>query len=137
MPVKVFLSKGSLLTIVLLSFLLLSSCMTTTPVEIEPLTTQITYNIGDVGPAQGLIFFDKGEFIDGWRYLEVAPATTEVSLQWSSTESLVDNTSVDIGEGKYMQLPIVMNYRLMDTMIGFYLHWKNLILYIGTYLELN
>ncbi len=97
---KDILRRLSLLTIVLLLFLLLSSCTTTTPAEIETITTQITYKIGDVGPAQGLIFFDKGEFLDGWRYLEVAPATTEVSLQWSSTESLVDNTSVNIGEGK-------------------------------------
>jgi hypothetical protein len=32
------------------------------------------FNIGDMGPAGGIIFFDKGSFSDGWRYLEAAPA---------------------------------------------------------------
>ncbi len=33
----------------------------------------ITYHIRDVGPAGGLIFYDKGSYSDGWRYLEAAP----------------------------------------------------------------
>ncbi len=33
-----------------------------------------TYGIGDEGPAGGVIFYDKGEYSDGWRYLEAAPA---------------------------------------------------------------
>ena len=32
------------------------------------------YLIGSTGPAGGVIFYDKGEFSDGWRYLEAAPA---------------------------------------------------------------
>jgi len=32
------------------------------------------FNIGDMGPAGGIIFFDKGSFSDGWRYQEAAPA---------------------------------------------------------------
>ena len=34
----------------------------------------IDYKIGDEGPAGGVIFYDKGEYSDGWRYLEAAPA---------------------------------------------------------------
>lgn len=26
--------------------------------------------IGEVGPASGVIFYDAGAYIDGWRYLE-------------------------------------------------------------------
>ena len=32
------------------------------------------YKIGDTGPAGGLIFYDKGNSIGGWQYLEAAPA---------------------------------------------------------------
>jgi TolB-like protein len=35
------------------------------------------YKIGDTGPAGGLIFYDKGNSSNGWRYLEAAPAETE------------------------------------------------------------
>lgn len=31
------------------------------------------YKVGDVGPAKGFVFYDKGEYTDGWRYLEAAP----------------------------------------------------------------
>ena len=31
------------------------------------------YSIGDTGPAGGIVFYDKGYYSDGWRYLEVAP----------------------------------------------------------------
>ena len=34
---------------------------------------QTLYRIGDTGPAGGLIFYDKGNNIGGWRYLEAAP----------------------------------------------------------------
>jgi TolB-like protein len=40
------------------------------------------YQIGDTGPAGGLIFYDKGRYSEGWRYLEAAPATTETTAQW-------------------------------------------------------
>ena len=33
----------------------------------------VTYRIGDTGPAGGLVFYDKGNNIGGWRYLEAAP----------------------------------------------------------------
>ena len=32
------------------------------------------YQVGDIGPAGGCVFYDKGEYSDGWRYLEVSPA---------------------------------------------------------------
>jgi len=40
-------------------------------------TTTPIYKIGDTGPAGGIIFYDKGNNRNGWRYLEAAPENTE------------------------------------------------------------
>jgi len=56
-----------------------------TPASVQPAASQPipTYRIGDTGPAGGLIFYDKGNITGGWRYLEAAPASTEVKVIWS------------------------------------------------------
>jgi TolB-like protein len=56
-----------------------SNRTTSTSTQIAQTTTTPTptYRIGDVGPAGGIIFYDKGIFSDGWRYLEAAPASTD------------------------------------------------------------
>jgi hypothetical protein len=41
--------------------------------QVQPQPAAPTYKIGDTGPAGGLIFYDKGNSIGGWRYLEAAP----------------------------------------------------------------
>lgn len=38
--------------------------------SVEPTTV---YTIGSTGPAGGIVFFDKGYYSEGWRYLEAAP----------------------------------------------------------------
>ena len=39
---------------------------------------QSDYKVGDIGPAGGYIFYDKGNNDNGWRYLEAAPADMKV-----------------------------------------------------------
>lgn len=65
------------------------------------------YYIGEEGPAGGIVYYDKGFYSDGWRYLEVAPAGWAggtfdpwVDLEWGCYQTLVGGTSTEIGTGK-------------------------------------
>jgi hypothetical protein len=59
------------------------------------------YKIGDTGPAGGIIFYDKGNDSDGWRYLEAAPASTEwQNLRWGPGGKINGTTGVGMGAGK-------------------------------------
>ena len=46
------------------------------------------YKVGDAGPAGGIIFYDKGDNSDGWRYLEAAPVEFEFSANWNSANEM-------------------------------------------------
>ncbi|MDD3981064.1 MAG: InlB B-repeat-containing protein [Spirochaetia bacterium] len=41
------------------------------------------------GSAGGLVFYDKRYYSDGWRYLEMAPASTEWTAEWGASGYLV------------------------------------------------
>jgi TolB-like protein len=59
------------------------------------------YKVGDFGPAGGWIFYDKGRVINGWRYLEAAPAETEFTAYWwGFWDETVGKTAAAIGTGK-------------------------------------
>jgi len=62
--------------------------------------TNKTYKIGDFGPAGGYVFYDKGVFSNGWRYLEAAPAETEYTAQWGASRQDVAGTRTEVGFGK-------------------------------------
>ena len=78
-------------------------------------TTVVTYTvtvnaellaIGDTGPAGGLIFYDKGSVLDGWRYLEAAPSdqnqSADVGIIWAIADyqsTAVTGTLETIGSG--------------------------------------
>jgi len=59
-----------------------------------------TYKIGELGPAGGVVFYDKGQKTEGWRYLEVSPVEAEFTAPWGFYEVAVDGTGTGIGEGK-------------------------------------
>jgi len=87
-----------------------------------------TYKIGDIGPAGGIIFFDRGDNSTGkadskadgktdskidskadskadgkaadWRYLEAAPAETEFRAAWGAYNDNVNGTGPTVGSGK-------------------------------------
>jgi hypothetical protein len=64
-------------------------------------TLKTTYTLRDTGPAGGLIFYDKGSYSDGWRYLEAAPVSTEwTRKEWGSYGFFIGGTKTGIGTGQ-------------------------------------
>jgi len=56
------------------------------------------YTVGQRGPAGGIVFFDKGSYSDGWRFLEAAPVSTEFTAPWGNVD--VSGTSTAMGFGR-------------------------------------
>jgi hypothetical protein len=63
--------------------------------------------VGGPGPVGGFIFYDKGFYSDGWRYMEAAPESTEFfDRRWSLGDPENSgffpllNTSKEIGTGQ-------------------------------------
>lgn len=72
-----------------------------------------SYAIGDAGPAGGIVFYDKGSYSEGWRYLEAAPASTEWDQNpWGGAGTAVGATAqgTGIGQGASNTAAIVMEY---------------------------
>ncbi|MDR2596603.1 MAG: DUF1566 domain-containing protein [Treponema sp.] len=74
------------------------------------LFAQQQFKIGDTGPAGGIVFYDKGFTSDGWRYLEAAPAGTEVAIVWGPNKNIA-GTETAIGTGR-------QNTRLIIAALG-------------------
>ncbi len=61
-------------------------------------TIVLNYEVGDTGPAGGIVFYDKGFVSDGWRYLEAAPQDIQNS-RWGCYDQWLSGTSLAIGSG--------------------------------------
>lgn len=61
-----------------------------------------TYKIGDRGPAGGYVFYDKGKYENGWRYMEVTPNDVRGS---SGIVTCDINFKSEDGERDYYSLP--------------------------------
>jgi TolB-like protein len=57
------------------------------------------YEIGDTGPAGGMVFYDKGQYTDGWRYMEVSPSNLGKAY-WGPYDTDIKGTETGIGTGK-------------------------------------
>ena len=69
------------------------------------------YALGDIGPAGGIVFYDRGSYTysNGWRYLEAAPVSTEWTVkEWGPTDVLIGATGTEIGSGVGNTLRIVV-----------------------------
>ncbi|AKK73526.1 hypothetical protein OK18_13765 [Chryseobacterium gallinarum] len=58
---------------------------------------------GAIGASGGYVFYDKGEFTDGWRYLEAAPANLTYNgsdkIKWGCPFDVVNQTQAVMGSG--------------------------------------
>jgi hypothetical protein len=82
----------------------------------KSLEYQTEYTIGSTGQ-QGIVFYDKGFYHNGWRYMEVLPTSLN-ALQWGcSNTSVIGASSSAIGSGYYNSCKIA-NFH--DSLGGYY-----------------
>ena len=69
------------------------------------------YKVREIGPSGGYVFYDKGLYSDGWRYLEAAPDSVEWSDKvWGGSRTSVGGTGTAIGTGKSNTQRIVSKF---------------------------
>ena len=73
-----------------------------------------TFVVGSEGPAGGIVFYDKGYYSDGWRYLEVSPNSFDnccfgYNRTTDNGNNLRNGTGYGIGFGRYNTARIVEN----------------------------
>lgn len=79
--------------------------------------TKYPYKIGNRGPANGIVFYDKGQYSFGWRYIEVATKDLK-DLEWGCVASSISKArNNEIGSGYYNTAQIVTYH---DNLINYY-----------------
>jgi len=90
------------------------------------------YSIGDTGPAGGKVFYDKGTFSSGWRYLEAAPRDQSLGISWNSGSYMMtgaNSTAIGTGEANTDAIVSVLGAGLYaaslcaDLTLGGYNDW--------------
>ncbi len=68
-----------------------------------------TLSVGQAGQAGGIVFFDKGVYSNGWRYLEKIDDTlsSNTRFEWGCSGTSITGTSDVIGSGKANTTAIV------------------------------
>jgi transcriptional regulator with XRE-family HTH domain len=76
------------------------------------------YKIGDTGPAGGLIFYDKGNNIGGWRYLEAAPADLGPTAFLTESPDSFPKNLYELWERKELAAHSGVKKRTIDSYVG-------------------
>jgi hypothetical protein len=66
--------------------------------------------LGGVGPAGGFIFYDKGSYSDGWRYMEAAPSDQSSDIRWGAKTAVAGADGIGYGTGKQNTINIIAHY---------------------------
>jgi hypothetical protein len=68
----------------------------------------LTYSIGYTGPAGGFIFYDKGNYLNGWRWLEAAPRDQSTGIAWcNGSYNTTGAMATAVGQGEVNTLTII------------------------------
>jgi len=84
-----------------------------------------TYRIGEMGPAGGLIFYDKGSFSNGWQYLEAAPPDHQFKAFWGIPKNRETGTAIGTGRENTQQndSPGTITFRCTQLNINGFYDW--------------
>lgn len=80
-----------------------------------PILKYSGYALRDVGPAGGWVFYDKGSYSDGWRYLEAAPVSVEISAAWMQGVFSFDTGATATGIGTGMRNTQLIMSAIIDS----------------------
>lgn len=101
------MKKQSWLVLLFVGLISLYGCESEQPTSTVENEIVETFQIGEIGPAGGYVFYDKGEYSDGWRYIEAAPSDL-VGYEWGCFNTPVESArSLEIGKGLENSLAIV------------------------------
>jgi len=82
--------------------------------EINVIT--LNYTVAEKGEADGIIFYDKGEYSDGWRYIEVASEDIISESEWGCYNTPIEDArNLEIGSGKTNTQVIIDFHDNLDT----------------------
>lgn len=90
--------KKSILKLSLLSIICFA-CFSCDSSENESTAPVMVYEIGEPGPAGGIVFYDKGMVSSGWQYIEVSPEEFP-DHQWGCHTVVPGTNDRSIGSGK-------------------------------------
>jgi hypothetical protein len=78
------------------------------------------YCIGSRGPAGGIIFYDKKNNSDGWRYLEAANVEDEIEFERMDTTSLTtcEETGTSVGSGRQNTQKLFDRFKRVNNLSG-------------------
>lgn len=63
----------------------------------EELSVDCGYTLGGPGPGGGYLFYDKGAYSDGWRYMECAPSDQSGGVVYGTPGSGSTNSAIGTG----------------------------------------